>query len=331
MSQTVALLLLCFGSVSAIQAPLGDANHSEPEGCMQPILSKAEQTPLKLLLLGNGFSGPIAVELERQAKEIGLWSSVTIDSKTSADSFIKDHFDHIASGAVDPTGYDAVILQEQSQVPGFWSIGRGDGDIAQPLWERSVSSVKAIAKLLKDKNVPLALLQTWGYRNGDLAMGSKAPLNGQLFSSYTEMQNRVTKGYRILEAVAQDDATNGRVYVVPVGEVMRRVQGSDAADFPALYVANGAHDSGIDGKYLSADGNFLAAATLLRSLTGRRPRLGASSELRARLLDALPDGPGPCDGNPQFSSIANDYSGAKTTAISSLLALSVAMASGFFA
>jgi hypothetical protein len=157
------------------------------------------------------------------------------------------------------TDWSYVILQEQSQIPGF--------PHDNPEWALSLSSAKTLDGLVRDNHADTLLLVTWGRRDGD-------PGNPEMYPDYPTMQAALVEGYR---AYAAELSTDERpVFVAPVGLAWQRIY--DASADPL------AHDSlfwrlyADDGSHPSPAGTYLAACVLYATLTGDSPE-GLPSDL----------------------------------------------------
>jgi hypothetical protein len=151
----------------------------------------------------------------------------------------------LRTGSPEETAFDAVVLQEQSQIGGFPD--------SVPERAASVAAASELSALATARGAAVVLYMTWGYRNGD-------PMNGGIgYGTYTGMQNRLDEGYLSLAALLRDRGVNVRV--APVGGGFRTVYedvtsaGGDPAavgsDFHALYEPDGSHPS-LRGAYLAA-------------------------------------------------------------------------------
>ncbi len=149
-----------------------------------------------------------------------------------------------------------VVLQDQSQVPGFYST--------TPVWIESRDAAVVLHGVVGAAGADTMLFLTWGRRVGD-------DTNPELFSDFTAMQDRLTAGYL---AYATAAATPDRpVFMAPVGEAFRAVHDRLVADgedptaqgslFWDLYVGDGSHPSEL--------GSYLAGAVFFAALTGRSP------------------------------------------------------------
>lgn len=173
-------------------------------------------------------------------------------------------------GGADP--WDFVVLQEQSQIPGF--------PPGQPERDASLAAAAALARHVADCGARTAFFVTWGRRDGDAD-------NPGLFPDFETMQAALDAGYAAMAQAAAEAAPDAPPPVrLPVGPAFARVAaGPDgAALFPRLYAADGSHPSAL--------GTYLAAAVFHRGLTGADPRtltdLPADlvAEDRAALLEA---------------------------------------------
>lgn len=143
--------------------------------------------------------------------------------------------------------WDAVILQQQSQVPGF--------PHTEPLWMDMVDGATTLRDLASDAGADTVLLMTWGYRDGD-------DLNPGLYPDYPTMQDRISDGYNSLADLLAP--TGDPVFIAPAGEAWRSIHGSgDTTAFEALY--------GPDGSHPSIRGSYLAACVIFTTLTDESP------------------------------------------------------------
>ncbi|HND32356.1 MAG TPA: hypothetical protein PLA94_20270 [Myxococcota bacterium] len=168
--------------------------------------------------------------------------------------------DHVERASSDPVWEEALvtgntawrwgILQDQSQIPGFY------GEDA--MWETSADAGEQLNGWLEAKGGGTVLLLTWGRRDGDSS-------NPQLYPDFLTMQDQLTEGY--LAYQSRMSRADRPVWVAPAGLAFAAVYAADqdpsAPDslFYRLYDADGSHPS--------AYGSWLAACTLYSTLTGR--------------------------------------------------------------
>lgn len=168
--------------------------------------------------------------------------------------------DHVSRASSEPLWEEALvtgntawrwgILQDQSQIPGFY------GEDA--MWESSAAAGVQLNTWLEAKGAGTVLLLTWGRRDGDNT-------NPQLYPDFLTMQDQLTEGYLAYQSrMARADRP---VWVAPAGLAFAAVYAADqdpsAPDslFYQLYDPDGSHPS--------ATGSWLAACTIYSTLTGR--------------------------------------------------------------
>lgn len=144
-----------------------------------------------------------------------------------------------------------VVLQDQSQIPGFPETQQERID--------SVSASVELARRATEHGATTLLFQTWGRRNGD---GS----NPDRFPDFLTMNNLLAEGYAQMEQAIR--ASGYPVRRVPVGAAFAAIRegdlaaGKDPLDsaslFFRLYAADGSHPS--------LEGSYLAAATFVCTL-----------------------------------------------------------------
>ncbi|CAB9526051.1 expressed unknown protein [Seminavis robusta] len=238
----------------------------------------------KLLFVGNSYTS--VNDLAGLTKKI-------IDSQHDADINIRSHHPggqtfrgHVLSTAEDykpphgsddsfhprelrewlvtkPLNYNWVILQEQSQIPGFSGTAHDD------LFFVSKGSCYTLNKMVQQgiPNAQTMFYMTWGRRAGD-------DMNRDIYPDFLSHQARLTKGY---EQYLEKTSTEQRpTWVAPVGLVYQNIynsikerQGIDPGNttdclFYQLYMDDGSHPS--------IYGSYLAALTMYTSMTGADPR-----------------------------------------------------------
>lgn len=144
-----------------------------------------------------------------------------------------------------------VILQEQSQIPGFAP--------GQPDYDASLAAATDFGARIGSRGGALVFFMTWGRRAGDSS-------NSARFGDFSAMQGHLETGYRALAAAAQ--AAGANASIAPVGLAFAEVHAEDAAAgdplepsslFYRLYAPDGSHPS-LLGSYLAAC--VFAATTL---------------------------------------------------------------------
>ena len=141
-------------------------------------------------------------------------------------------------------GHDVVVLQEQSQTPGF--------DVNTAEYQASLAAVDELAAAATAAHVHVVLFQTWGHQDGD-------PMNAGIYPTYDAMQTRIIDGYgRYLASIRTGPAPDAEV--APVGQAWAWAYTHNNSLFTALYDTDGSHPS--------AAGTYLAALVLARTISG---------------------------------------------------------------
>ncbi len=155
----------------------------------------------------------------------------------------------------DAGSWDWVLLQDQSQTPGFPQN--------ELMWMASRTGAITLHELITAGGGETVFLLTWGRRDGDAT-------NPELFPDFSTMQQRLLDGYlAYIEAVEEDGRP--RAWLAPAGLAFQRVHDDLVADgldpiaadtvFTRLYTNDGSHPS--------ASGSYLAALTVAAAITGR--------------------------------------------------------------
>ena len=161
--------------------------------------------------------------------------------------------DALVTGA---TAWDAVVLQEQSQILGFPETSSYRVE--------SLAAADTLDGYVAAMGGETFLLLTWGRLHGDES-------NPDLYPDYVTMQARLTEGTLATAAALSTEDRPG--WVAPAGlawqavyEAVEAEGGDPTADgsaFAALY--------GPDGSHPSVAGGYLTAAVIYASLTGESP------------------------------------------------------------
>lgn len=238
-----------------------------------------EEHDLELLFVGNSYTS--VNDLAAITKQIidSQWNTnVSVRAHHPGGQNFKGHLastkaDYVPPGGADypsahelrewlvtkPNQYNWVILQEQSQIPGFW------GGVS-PEWNDSFVSCQELDKLVrKIPNAQTMFYMTWGRRAGDTR-------NPNLYPDYLTHQWRLNQGYEnYLEATSTPERPT---FVAPVGLVFESIymdiKGrkedplNENSLFYKLYREDGSHPS--------VAGSYLAALTMYASMLGDDPR-----------------------------------------------------------
>ena len=152
--------------------------------------------------------------------------------------------------------WDYVVLQDQSQVPGFYRTTSS--------WIASKDGAVALSQAVDDEGSESILFMTWGRRNGDA-------MNPTLYSNFTVMQDRLEEGY--IDYRDNMTAAGSTVWIAPVGLAFKHIHDNVVAGgvnaslsgnlFYDLYSSDGSHPS--------LAGSYLAACVLHATMTGTSP------------------------------------------------------------
>ena len=167
-----------------------------------------------------------------------------------------------------------VVLQEQSQVPGFYDVSDN--------FEKSVEAASQLNEWIAQNTnehhpaPTTALLLTWGRRAGD-------EWNPGIYRDFPSMQKRLTIGYTKMQTAISTPARP--VPIVPAGLAFQMIYESllpgnataDGTMFSDLYDADGSHPS--------LQGTYLVACVLYATLADRDPRALGD----APVVEILPD------------------------------------------
>lgn len=149
--------------------------------------------------------------------------------------------------------WDIVLLQEQSQIPGF--------PASEPYFIESVASAEALDEYVETHGADTVFLSTWGRREGDRQ-------NPEMYPDFETMNGRLLDGYRTY--VAETTTSDRPTHLVPVGLAFAAVRAADEAAgrdpvadgswFASLYTQDGSHPSPV--------GTYLMALTVTAGISG---------------------------------------------------------------
>ena len=201
--------------------------------------------PIKVLFLGNSYTSVNNLPSLVTQLACPLGYKIEYDSNTPGGYWFADHrYNATTISKINSDNWDFVVLQNQSQVPGFKPEHVTSASL--PNAQALVDAVNA-----NDPNTEIIYYQTWGRQNGDSQNCSYYPL----VCTYEGHTEALEDGYEIYQA-----STGG--LIAPVGsEWLTIVQDS---------VANRPFDSDIlwsgDGSHPSLTGSYLAAAVILHQI-----------------------------------------------------------------
>jgi len=218
--------------------------------------------PERVLFVGNSytaFGGEHSLDVcYTKLFQEKFSDDVVVKKHTVGGASLELHLESARTGALKELlseGWDVVVLQDQSQIPGFPKHNTQ--------WRSSRDAAVELAGLIDAAGAETRLFMTWGRKAGDAS-------NRVRYPDYERMQDRLAEGYAAYADAIQD--AGFEVQVVGVGEAWRWIhqqsrEGGDPlaeeALFSRLYLGDGSHPSAL--------GTYLAAASFLAVLTGESP------------------------------------------------------------
>jgi len=191
----------------------------------------AQGVTRKVLFIGNSYTEVNNLPLMVKLVAADMGDIVDYQSHTPGGCTFQQHCSNQSMALIRQGGWDAVVLQEQSQLPSF-----PQGQVEQqcfPYAARLVDSVYACNPCAEP-----VFYMTWGRENGDTRNAAVFPVLG----SYWGMDSMLYVRY--MQMAADNDAS-----VSPVGRVWRALRVSNP-DWQ-LYAADGSHPS-LLGSYAAA-------------------------------------------------------------------------------
>jgi hypothetical protein len=275
-----------------------DAAGAPPEASHDASDASSDAAPVdrhEVLFVGNSFIFVNDVSGHYRAIASALFRAVRVEEVTAGGYRLAQHLEDartdgtplarwLRTGTPEETSFDAVVLQEQSQIGGLPTATK----------ERaaSIAAASALAALATARGARVVLYMTWGYEHGD-------PPNDLIgFATYEGMQDHLDEDYVALTALLREQGAT--VLLAPVGggfrivrEDVTRAGGEPEAagsDFDRLYEADGIHPS-LRGAYLAS---CIIAGTITGAYVGGfvdEPTLGptVSRDLRGVCARALSD------------------------------------------
>ncbi len=216
-----------------------------------------------VLLMGNSYTYANSLDEIVEGQLDTITTDAVASSLAAGGLTLSDHATRVqTSGHTwnttlnDGRTWEAVVLQDQSQIPGF--------PTAQTSWQRSMSAARVLDAMIERRGADTVFLMTWGRRDGDST-------NPGLYPNFTVMQARLEAGYGYYaENISTDDRP---AYIAPVGLAFKHVHddiiaggGDPTAQgtmFYDLYQGDGSHPS--------RQGSYLASCVLYATLTGNTP------------------------------------------------------------
>ncbi len=223
---------------------------------------------VSLLFIGNSYTfynelnGMVDALLEEGAAAEGdpAWADVETTRLAGGGYTFEMHVDKVG---VDPAWTDALtggtawrygILQEQSQIPGFYG--------EDPIWESSAAAAVQLDDWLEAGGAGTFLLMTWGRRDGDSQ-------NTWLYPDFPTMQAELTEGYTMYRDRLSTEARP--VWIIPAGPAFAAIydEALAAGEIPQQGLFGRLYDG--DGSHPSLIGSYLIACVSYAALTGHDP------------------------------------------------------------
>ncbi len=221
-----------------------------------------------VLFVGNSYTSANQLDVvygKLVAEGMPAWNDVFIARYTKGGYRLSQHavdatnnsqLDTYLHGGSAQHAWDAVVLQDQSQIPSF---PPGNGD-----YLASRAGAVTLATNIDAIGAKTMLFLTWGRRDGDAG-------NMQLNPDFLTMQKNLKTGY---EGYQQAIVSAGHsADIVPVGLAWKRIYeqvkggGAEPTEgdtlFTRLYAGDGSHPS--------AHGTYLTACTMYAALTNQSP------------------------------------------------------------
>jgi hypothetical protein len=224
-----------------------------------------------VLFVGNSYTSYNAPnsldEAYRQLVLEGIpeWPDLSIEAVAPGGRSLEQHFQQ--AGLLGTTlnsfltdenpehQWDYVVLQDQSQIPGFSSSDLN--------YQASLAGAVGLAEMIDARGAQTRLFMTWGRRNGD-------PQNQLRYPDYPTMQGHLETGYEAYLAAIQADGSPAELVPVGLGwqqiydEALAQAQNPFSGHlFARLYAPDGSHPS--------VHGTYLSACILYALINGRSP------------------------------------------------------------
>ncbi len=231
----VAFLLLVAFLLATLSAP-----------AQETLKSSA---PLRVLLVGNSYTAAVYPHLAQLLKASGRSHEIQFPE----DEFGLVRLNRFRNFAANTSllarlkeGWDVVVLQDQSQIPAFWSLEQRDRNI--DLEGSMAAGLKLAEAALSSPRTRVVCFASWARQDETLKQFDGKP---------EEMQRHTNRFYQELARQA-----GPRVRLAGVGDAFLRA----AATSPDLTLL------AQDRSHPAPAGAYLAACVLFREITGQSPR-----------------------------------------------------------
>ena len=226
------------------------------------VKSESSGNSHEILLMGNSYvaSNSLHNLVDGVMNDASIYSNVS--ALTGGGMRLSQHASNVGSAGhqwnttLNNGNWDWVVLQDQSQIPGF--------PRSQAEWGASKDGAVELAEVIDDNGGETVLMMTWGRRDGDSN-------NAWRFPDFSTMQDELESGY--LDYRDNISANGGNAWVAPVGLAFEHIHDKIVAEggtptnsgntFYNLYTGDGSHPS--------LSGSYLAAVVIYATITGNDP------------------------------------------------------------
>merc|ERR1711963_355862 len=218
--------------------PVEEGCPSQAIGFSPSCQAEHSKRDKNILFLGNSYTSPVCDIVAQLGRAAGY--NVNYKCVAPGGQTIKYHSEN-SLGEIANGDWDAVMIQDQSQVPSFSEYF---------VYYQSIVPSRTLVDAIRAKNnctIPV-FYETWGKQNGD----SQNCHNGNLYCSYEGIQTRLTESYHSMAYVNQP------ARVAPVGTAW-----TSWSNRNELFAGDGSH--------ASASGSYLAACVMFQTIWGESP------------------------------------------------------------
>ncbi len=246
------LALFCF---SPMQGPLSSHLQAD-DGVLE-----ASSVSLEILMMGNSYTSANSLDSIVDGVMSAASNSANVTSLSGGGMRLSQHSSNVGTAGhqwnttLNNGVWDWVVLQDQSQIPGF--------PRAHQEWISSKNGAVQLAQTIDAKGADSVLMMTWGRRDGD-------SVNTQRFPDFSTMQDELEAGYLDYR---DNMSSHGDVWVAPVGLAFEHIHDQIIANggtptnsgntFYDLYSSDGSHPS--------ISGSYLAGLVIYATITGDDP------------------------------------------------------------
>ena len=226
------------------------------------VKSESSGNSHEILLMGNSYVASNSLHNLVDGVMNAASQPANVSTLNGGGMRLSQHASNVASAGhqwnttLNNGNWDWVVLQDQSQIPGF---PRNQNE-----WIASKDGAVELAEVIEDNGGETVLMMTWGRRDGDSN-------NAWRFPDFSTMQDELESGY--LDYRDNISANGGNAWVAPVGLAFEHIHDKIVAEggtptnsgntFYNLYTNDGSHPS--------LSGSYLAAVVIYATITGNDP------------------------------------------------------------